>query len=206
MRVTIIPADNMVIVDGRAVEVDLSVVDDNYRAIHWFNEGSGYIETGQGDNVPISDMTSFQFALDTAFEKLSEMDGPPSIEQAKAIKRREVSALMASKLGAGIEHPPGSKHIIQIQEKDQDRIGNVALLAIAAKLGASQWPSDMAWRTKDNKPLPLPTADSMLELASAAAAKVSQIREASWAHKDAIDALSTVEQVESYDTSTGWPA
>lgn len=205
MNVTIIPSDNTVILDGRAVQVDLSAINKAYRAIR-YSDGVGSIETS-GDNIPISNMTSFQFAIEAATAKMAELDAPitSTLDEAQRWKRAAIDDALAQKLERGMEYPPGSKRMLQIGERDQDRIGNMAIAAMAAKMGLIQWPANTVWRMADNQPLALATPDAMIALAMAAMARVNVMRKAAWAHKDAIAALATQEQLESYDPNSGWP-
>ena len=62
MKVTIIPEDKVVIVDGERREFDFDV-DANYHAVQWNGE-YGTIETKKGDNKRIADLSEFQEILD----------------------------------------------------------------------------------------------------------------------------------------------
>src|SRR3546814_2618542 len=78
----------------------------------------------------------------------------------------------------------------------QDRIAQAYQTARAAQAGAITWDPEFAWRMADNSYLPLPLATDMVALALAAQAEVHRRLKVSWGHKDAIDALENVAEVE----------
>lgn len=68
MKVSIIPEDSMVIIDGVAKSgIDLSSIDPSYHAIQWYGD-RGEIEVYDGhtpiENRPITSLDEFQFAID----------------------------------------------------------------------------------------------------------------------------------------------
>jgi hypothetical protein len=120
----------------------------------------------------------------------------PDLATAKATRKGEVVALYQTKLAAGM--PYGGK-VLQIDEDSQLRItGAAAAAGLVGHVPAS------GWRMADNTFLALADAAAMIALASAAAAQVEALRVVMWGHKDAIDALSDVSSVQSYDITSGW--
>lgn len=83
MRLTIIPVDNMVYVDGRALPIDCSAVQSNIHAIQW-NQNSGWIEYIQPNdgstllNQTITELDQTMLSLVDAWElKREEIDNVP---------------------------------------------------------------------------------------------------------------------------------
>jgi len=94
--------------------------------------------------------------------------------------------------------------VLQLRAIDQQNVIAMSQRAALAQAGAVTWPEGFAWRMADNTFLPLPGPAGMIALATAAADEVYRLRRVAWAHKDAIDALATVEAVEAHDIETGW--
>lgn len=94
MRLTIIRGDNTVIVDGRALSVDLSGLPDNLHAVQW--DGlAGHVEYNDGTpNEKLEAITAWQAVVD-AWEAVRQVeDAPPSeptLEEAKATKLAEIA-------------------------------------------------------------------------------------------------------------------
>lgn len=125
----------------------------------------------------------------------------PSLDAAKAARKEEVDARLDGLLAAGMSY---AGKPLQLRPVDQ---GNVAAMAQRAGLaleGVVTWPEGFAWRMADNSFLPLPTPADMIAMGQAAADEVLRLRMIAWGHKDAIDALDTVEAVFSYDIGVGW--
>ena len=204
MQVSIVRDDNMVVIDGKSATVDLSPIPPSYRAIQW--DGTiGYVETKTGDKIPIRSLTAFNFAVNAALDIIAAEE-TITLDQAKLARRGEVDSLLYDKQAAGI---PYQGKILQVRDDDQGRIGNMALKALLAKQNIVPWDDGtggpVEWRMADDSALPIATPDAMLELAATSGAAVQQLRKTSWAHKNAIQALGTIEEVESYDINGGWP-
>lgn len=81
---------------------------------------------------------------------------------------------------------------------------SVAGAAASIALQAGQ-PFDLEWSCQDNSTLPL-DAMGTLGLVQALAVWGLTCHQVAQAHKQAVEALATVAEVEAYDYSTGWPA
>lgn len=81
-RVTIIPSDGYVAIDGRAFhDLDLSQIDSQIHAMQWYGM-YGEIElapdvNGQGANIEITSLDTFQPALDAWQAAADAVDNPP---------------------------------------------------------------------------------------------------------------------------------
>jgi hypothetical protein len=81
MRVTIIPQDTVVIVDGRAFSgIDMSYIDPSYHAIQWYDTHGDIEIYANGQIVEtraIDSLAPFQPALDAWEIKKEQADQPP---------------------------------------------------------------------------------------------------------------------------------
>ncbi|MFO7987590.1 MAG: response regulator [Desulfatiglandaceae bacterium] len=80
------------------------------------------------------------------------------------------------------------------------------LTAVAAKVASpdSELAEDFVWRTADNENVSMTKSD-LLAFHAAMTDWVYANYQASWTHKAALQALTTVEAVEAYDIQKGWP-
>ncbi len=68
-KITIIPSDKLVIINGEAIRFDFTI-DDNIHAVQW--EGnSGIVETKKGDNIKLKNMDMFQDIIDEHAKQLT---------------------------------------------------------------------------------------------------------------------------------------
>lgn len=94
MRLTIIRDDNMVIVDGRALSVDLSGLPGNLHAVQWDGK-AGHVEYNDGTpNEKLDAIMAWQSVVDAweAARQAEEAPQPgPTLEEAKAAKLAEIA-------------------------------------------------------------------------------------------------------------------
>lgn len=100
MRLTIIPEDKLVIINGRAINgIDLSFINQTYRAIQWY-ETHGEIEVYENgvpiENKPITSIDEFQPAIDEWNRIAYEQDNPPPLTLEQKIDN--YSALVQARL------------------------------------------------------------------------------------------------------------
>lgn len=76
MRVTMIRDDNMVIIDGRALSVDLSDIPADVHAVQWFGE-SGHVEKPGQPNESIGTISGYQTWINRFNDAAYEIDNPP---------------------------------------------------------------------------------------------------------------------------------
>ena len=119
----------------------------------------------------------------------------PTLEQIKAAKVEAVKARLASETAAFA----WNGNIYQTDTTAKERF-----IAEEKAISRGDRPNPSAWRTLDNKLVPLTNSD-VLALISAIYQRHRQAIFASFTHKDAIAALTTIAAVEAYDISTGWP-
>ena len=115
----------------------------------------------------------------------------------ESIKAEKVEAVKA-RLAAETAHLAWNGNIYQTDTTAKERF-----IAEEKAISRGDRPNPSAWRTLDNKLVPLTNSD-VLALISAIYQRHRQAIFASFTHKDAIAALTTVAAVEAYDVSTGW--
>jgi len=93
----------MVIVNGRAIKVDLSGMPTNIHAVQ-FNGANGHVEYTDKAAVDIQDLTEFQVWLDgwqAAADAEDAPPPPPTPEKVAAEKKRQIESVRDAKLAEG---------------------------------------------------------------------------------------------------------
>jgi hypothetical protein len=87
---------------------------------------------------------------------------------------------------------------------DADEIAQQNVSAWMSTLaGGGTLPSGFTWRSYDNQDIPV-DANFINGLGTAMTLRGTQLYQTSWIKKAEVDALTTVEQVNNYDVTTGW--
>jgi hypothetical protein len=87
MKISIVPEDGTVVIDGVGFEVDCSSIDSAIHSVQW-DQGAGHIEYVQPDRMPepIDDISPFQTVIDAHIAKAAAIDAeanaPPSTDPA----------------------------------------------------------------------------------------------------------------------------
>jgi len=131
-RITIVPDDNIVIVDGEARQVSMVGIDPKIHAVQWFG-AAGEIEYNDGRaHAPITSITPFQIFI-TRWNDAEP--APPTLAQLKVVKGEEFKAeavirvaiqvpdwdsIEAIKTVAGmwVSHLAGNATVAQLKAKD----------------------------------------------------------------------------------------
>lgn len=147
-RITIIPSDGTVIVDGRGfIGLDLSAIDPQIHAVQWFGtHGAMELEPddeyGRGcANIPITDLAFVQSALDAwqAAADAEDNPPPPSVTDAAAQRVADLSRACESAIISGfVSAALGSNHAYQSDRDDQLNL-----------IGAAQSGADMSFKCAD---------------------------------------------------------
>jgi len=121
-----------------------------------------------------------------------------TVDELKDGLKSEVNVLREKKLGQGVNF---NGNYFETDERSRNN-----LTAMVAKLTASgaSLPGKFTWRSSDNKSISM-TQKDLVAFHSAVTDWVTSIYIASWNHKDSIDALETIEDVEAYDIYKEWP-
>lgn len=143
----------------------------------------------------------------------------PSLARAKRNRTREVAAKLAEVYAAGFAYDFGDK--TATLEDGTTEAAGVRVLQIGTEIDRANWltvaqvaalrvgagaPNEAMrpFRCADNARVPM-TAAEALTAVLAMQSYAGRALEASWDHKDAIRALTTVQAVFAYNINTGWP-
>lgn len=144
MRVTIIPADRMVMVDGEVRAPLAFVIDPAIHAVQWYDDRGEveFVATSAGGKPPnagITDMAPFQAALDAWQAWTPAGDPPPPPGQVRAVTMRQARlALLASGLLDAVQAAVAqAEQAVQIEWEYATVIerGSPMVATIAAGLG-----------------------------------------------------------------------
>ncbi len=121
-----------------------------------------------------------------------------TLDEVKNSRKSEVNALRAQKLEEGVAYKG-------FDFASDEKTRNL-LAAMAAKLALPDavLPESFVWRSADNQPVPM-TKEEVLTFHGAMTDWVYAVHKASWDHKAAINALTTIEEAENYDVQRAWP-
>ena len=129
-----------------------------------------------------------------------------TIDELKELKINSVNSIRDGRIAAGVLYTfpgdvPGT-----VQTRDLTDHRNIQANASAAQMYLlnSQPAAEMQFRDMEDVVHTL-TATEMVQMCSHVMGYGQAIYSASWAHKDAISELGTVEAVSAYDVTTGWP-
>jgi len=86
---------------------------------------------------------------------------------------------------------------------DQKSRNNITAMSTAVAAGVPL-PPNFVWRTFSNSTFPM-NAETLLDFAGLAMSYVNSVYAYSWIKKFEITQLTTLEQLDSYDVTSGWP-
>ena len=221
MRLIIVPSDTFVSIDGVGISgVAMTEMPSGIHAVQFYDDNTGEIEWEDGTHEPITDVVQFNEVI-SAYNLAVYRATPPSrnhvwdddvndwvedIATTRRNKRMGVDALRDEKLAAGVPYTFPGDNTGTVQTRDLTDHRNIQANASAAQMYLlnSQPTAEMQFRDMEDVVHTL-TATEMIQMCSYVMGYGQAIYSASWAHKEAIDALTTVEAVEAYDVTTGWP-
>jgi hypothetical protein len=111
--------------------------------------------------------------------------------------KQQVTNLRDNKINGGYTHN------LHTYQTDLDSRLNIAGAVTLAQILNINFPSDFTWRDVDNNDVPM-TATEVIQFGAAVGGFVNQIHQASKTHKNAIDAITTHNELLNYDINTGW--
>lgn len=200
--------DNILTINGTEIELPRLAVDAKVRAwsVPVEYRANGYfvsvVQPGQAPERPACGNEGTAFVGELEYPA----DAGALVQAAKQRKRVNVDTVRDEKLAAGVPYifpgdVPGT-----VQTRDLTDHRNIQANGSAAQmyLLAGHPEAEMQFRDTEDVVHTL-TAQQMAEMCSYVMGYGQAIYSASWAHKTAIDALETVEAVEAYDVTTGWP-
>lgn len=149
----------------------------------------GVLDQETGAFIP-GDVENSDWRAFLAFQEAGN-EADPYKTDAELKAEQQATALAAideqleADLAKGVEYPEGSGKYVQLRSQDLINItGAVVRATLAQQLGG--WPIDFTWILADNTILPLPFLQDMIALGSVAFTKVTELRLAARAAKDAI--------------------
>lgn len=158
----------------------------------------------QGDTFPVAPSLSWHDCSDDNVKSGWIFDGininAPviSLAYAKNAKIQETIVLMNEKIAAGRFH--GGKYF-QIRAEDRENLIGVAVQLARGKTS----PHAGKWRALDNAEVVMDDT-ALGALLDSVFSYLRDLRRQFTVHKEAIRALTTVNDVNAYDITTGWPA
>lgn len=204
MRVTIIRSDNMVYVNGIPLQVDCSTINPNIRAIQWYNN-HGFIEYEDNSEDHIVDISPFQSYIDawqTAYDVITTPEIPTLSEAIDSVVNQafhymnnllEESTVYVD-ISSGANTPFGC---------DTFSRENIIGINTAISIGLPV-PNPRAWTPKGSLTPVDVTHQDFAIIGGAMIQKKDDLYQVYANHKSAIKALQTVEDVLSYDYTTGY--
>jgi hypothetical protein len=113
----------------------------------------------------------------------------------------QVKSTRNSKIDAGIEITvKGNTHVLQTDKESRDLITG----ATSSANSGHTFPASFAWRMRDDTDVKLNPGE-MKKIGQDVFDHVNNCHEAARTHLTAISALSTWDELEAYDLSSGWP-
>jgi len=121
-----------------------------------------------------------------------------TLEEVVANRCEEINVLRAQKKEGGV--------VFKGNTFDSSEKSRCNLTAVAAKLVSvdATLQDGFVWRSSDNQNIPMNRED-VLAFHAAMTDWVYNNYRASWEHKEALNALTTIKEVEGYDIQKGWP-
>ena len=202
-HVTVIPSDNLVIVDGVPLVFGFAAPA-NLHALQW-HDGAGEMEWTDDINHPLTeqdyadDIAPFVALWEAEKARLdAEANRPPTLDEAKAAKLSEIKAAFAAAEADGfVESSLGFR-----ADATRRSIGDIEGLIDLVSSGAL--PAPVTFRDYDNAYHSL-TLDQLNTLRLEAKGRGPLLYARKWELEAAVDAAETVEAVQGVDTSIGWP-
>ena len=165
------------------------------------------------DAIPVSDAEYFALMQAQAAGKIISPDdqGKPiaadriySVAEKKALKKADIETLRDLKIAAGVPYTFSGNAPSLIQTRDQRDFRNITGISVAGIIQSGQ-DVTLKFRDQDDVDHDITPAQAV-ELGSVVMQRISDIYNASWRHKDAVEALSSPDAIDSYDITIGWPA
>lgn len=202
-HVTVVPSDNLVIVDGVPLVFGFAAPA-NLHALQW-HDGAGEMEWTDDINHPLTeqdyanDIAPFVALWEAEKARLdAEANRPPTLDEAKAAKLSEIKAAFAAAEADGfVESSLGFR-----ADATRRSIGDIEGLIDLVSSGAL--PTPVTFRDYDNAYHSL-TLDQLNTLRLEAKGRGPLLYARKWELEAAVDAAETVEAVQAIDAGAGWP-
>ena len=203
MRLTIVRDDNMVGINGRFYNINLSDMSDTIRAVQWIDD-RGFIERSDYSNDEIDNIKQFQNIVDewNVLElKRKNKEKNPYIDlklpDAKAAKIQELSARFEEEKNKPIDFKGNKFSPSDGIEKTLKRFGKLSKDTVVPN-------ARKGWDTSDNSEAVPLTLQELRDLSDALYDKEAEVYEVKKMHIDNINKLTATIDVASYNINTGW--
>ena len=202
-HVTVVPSDNLVIVDGVPLVFGFAAPA-NLHALQW-HDGAGEMEWTDNINHPLTeqdyadDIAPFVALWEAEKARLdAEANRPPTLDEAKAAKLSEIKTAFAAAEADGFVESSLSFRA----DATRRSIGDIEGLIDLVSSGVLTAP--VTFRDYDNAYHSL-TLDQLNTLSLEAKGRGPLLYARKWELEAAVDAAETVEAVQSIDAGAGWP-
>lgn len=202
-HVTVIPSDNLVIVDGVPLVFGFAAPA-NLHALQW-HDGAGEMEWTDDINHPLTeqdyadDIAPFVALWEAEKARLdAEANRPPTLDEAKAAKLSEIKTAFAAAEADGFVESSLGFRADATRRSIEDIDGLIDLVSSGAL------PAPVTFRDYDNAYHQL-TLEQLNTLRLETKGRGPLLYARKWELEAAVDAAETVEAVQGVDTSIGWP-
>lgn len=180
MKVSFIRDDNVAVVNGHAIRINLSDMPEGVRAVQ-FTDGEGHIEFDDAPNEVIDDLTPFQPWIARWQSAKDEQDAPKvsTPEEIKEQQRRSINTQRDATINSGFTHDGTLWHC------DPTFQAQIQGFILAYSTGVLPPSATVTIRSKANTNHQLGQSQ-IIALAAAMMQHVQGIYAASWAAKDAL--------------------
>lgn len=195
MKVTIIVPDGIVGVDGEFRQVSLAGINQYVRAVQW--DGlKGHIEFNNGSpNMKIDSFDMFNVFVDRWNALTPPEPQPPTLEELKAQAWEQIKALRDKYIQSGGYKVAGK----WFHSDTFSRTQQIGLVMLGLNI-----PAGLQWKTMDGSFVLMTQALSQQVFAAAAQQDTAIFANAEF-HRAAINGMTTIDEIEIYDITTGWP-
>lgn len=198
---TIVPSDQLVLVDGIAYQFPF-IAPVGVHALQWDAvAGKGAVEYLDGrENEGVTDLAAFSSVMvaleshlagvppSSLHERNEQGEWEVSLAKAKVQKAQDINAARAAALDSGVLHAG--------HQWDSDESSRANIIGtVAACTAGIALPQGFTWRTADNQDVPM-GAEDLVGLGAAMLQHVNTCYQQSWRLKAAVDAASTVAELE----------
>lgn len=188
MKITVIPADGMVGIDGVFRKVaGLDLLYPQVHAVQW-DGTAGHVEHTTGAvNLILDNAATLQPALD-AWNALTP-PAPTAAELLAAAKAAKVVEIEAARDAALWSPVAAIGHTWQADQRSQELLGQAITLAAAGL------PLPTVWRDVDNVDLPISSLSDLITIAGVMALQTQAAYARSWERKALLGAAVTLQEV-----------
>lgn len=199
MRVTIVPEDRYIAVDGRGLSFDFSA-DPNIHAMQWFDD-HGTVEQKTGGSRPatLSDVQPFVDAWEAERDRIDNPPPPP----VPTLAERKATMRAAVKRERDRLETCGFRHGGVVFDSDQRSVQRINTAVQAASVAGPSF--SLVWTAADNSDVTLDQA-AMLTMPASLAQRAGALHAHAKTLKAAIGSAGNAAALDAIDITAGWPS